>query len=46
MVGELRLPAVSNQVYFEVRDTWTLRAKAATSPTPRPHSLQAPWSHR
>ncbi len=36
--GELGLPAVSNQVYFEVRDTWTPRAKAATSPPPRtPH---------
>lgn len=34
--GELGLPAVSNQVYFEVRDTWTPRAKAETSPTP-PH---------
>lgn len=30
--GELGLPAVSNQVYFEVRDTRTPRAKAATSP--------------
>lgn len=33
--GELGLPAVSNQVYFEVRDAWTPRAKAATSPTSR-----------
>lgn len=46
--GELGLPAVSNQVYFEVRDTRTPRAKAATSPvlhTPhqnRACSLQAP----
>lgn len=30
--GELGLPAVSNQVYFEVRDTRTPRAKAATGP--------------
>lgn len=43
-LGELGLPAVSNQVYFEVRDTWTPRAKAATSPTPQPPqpSLQPP----
>lgn len=45
-LGELGLPAVSNQVYFEVRDTWTPRAKAATSPTPRQppshSSLQPP----
>lgn len=33
-LGELGLPAVSNQVYFEVRDTRTPRAKAATSPPP------------
>lgn len=43
-LGELGLPAVNNQVYFEVRDTWTPRAKAAASPalhTP-PTSLQPP----
>lgn len=50
--GELGLPAVSNQVYFEVRDTWTPRAKAATSlAVHTPHqnracSLQTPRSCR
>lgn len=50
--GELGLPAVSNQVYFEVRDTWTPRAKAATSlAVLTPHqnracSLQTPRSCR
>lgn len=40
-LGELGLPAVSNQVYFEVRDTWTPRAKAATNPTLHsPHPTQ------
>lgn len=43
-LGELGLPAVNNQVYFEVRDTWTPRAKAAASPTLHtpPTSLQPP----
>lgn len=44
-MGELGLTAVSNQVYFEVRDTQTPRAKAATSPSPSPSlklSLQPP----
>lgn len=50
--GELGLPAVSNQVYFRVRDTWTPRAKAATSPAVHtPHqnracNLQTPRSCR
>ena len=43
-LGELGLPAVSNQVYFEVRDTGTPRAKAAASPTPSPHHDSQPLS--
>lgn len=38
--GELGLPAVSNQIYFEVRDTQTPRAKVATSPAPHPPLTQ------
>lgn len=53
-LGELGLPAVSNQVYFEVRDTWTPRARAATRPphshpAPSPnlaYNFQTPCSHR
>lgn len=43
--GELGLPAVSNQVYFEVRDTRTPRAKAVQLCTPQSHNLRAPPPH-